>query len=305
MNEKETFEIPMTLYDLQRKLQRLPNVLIQKARQVPARLVEKVSDFVYCIRTGKVKMKHDIIRYADETGVVSDVHSDDLIFRFVLKFPGFLTIEQAVKYYFYDGANSAKKLSNLLFSQLGLKRSADTSLLEFASGYGCVTRHLIKDLAPINLVSSDIHKAACTFIESAFGGKAILSATKPEELGVESNSFDVVFALSFFTHMPDRTWGHWLKSLFDKVKPGGYLIFTTHGMIAWEMNGKPAMSENGIWFAPSSEQKDLNVADYGSTIVTPEYVKRAVENILHENILRMDEAEWWGHQDLFVVQKSN
>lgn len=304
MNVKAVFEVPMTLYDLQRKLQRLPNVLLQRARQIPARLIEKVSDFAYFIRTGNVKMKEDIIRYADETGVVSDVHSDDLIFRFVLKFPGFLTIEQAVKYYFYDGENSAKKLSNLLFSQLGLKRSAETSLLEFASGYGCVTRHLIKKLAPISLVSSDIHKAACTFIESAFGGKAILSATKPEELGVESNSFDVVFALSFFTHMPDRTWGRWLKSLFDKVKPGGYLIFTTHGMTTWAIHGKPTIPANGIWFSPSSEQKDLDAADYGSTIVTPEYVTGAVEEFLHQNILHMAEADWWGHQDLFVVQKA-
>jgi SAM-dependent methyltransferase len=267
--------------------------------------MERIRDLVYLIRTGRVKAKDDIRRYADETGVVSGIHPDDLIFRFVVEYPGFQTHEQAVKYYFHDGANSAKKLSKLLFSRLGVKRSADTSFLEFASGYGCVTRHLSKELTPVKTVSCDIHEAACTFIESAIGVKTILSATKPEDLGIENNSFDVVFALSFFSHMPERTWGRWLKSLFDKVKPGGYLIFTTHGMTTWGNLGKPAIPESGIWFAPGSEQKDLDVADYGSTIVTPEYVKRAVETILHQSVLSMDAAEWWGHQDLYVVRNSS
>jgi SAM-dependent methyltransferase len=266
--------------------------------------MERIHDFAYLIRTGRSKMKDDILRYADETGVASDIHPDDLIFRFVVEYPGFLTNEQAVKYYFHDGANSAKKLGNLLFSRLGVKRSADTSLLEFASGYGCVTRHLSRELAPAKIISCDIHGAACTFIESAIGVETIRSATKPEDLEIENGSFDVVFALSFFSHMPEHTWGRWLKSLFDKLKPGGYLIFTTHGMTTWENLGKPVIPEAGLWFTPSSEQKDLDVAEYGSTIVTPEYVKRAVENILHQSVLSMDAAEWWGHQDLYVVRNS-
>ncbi len=292
----------VALKDLQRKLKRLPHEVKLRAGRVPARAMERIGDFAYFFRTGRAKMKDDIVRYSGETGVASAIHPDDLIFRFVLEYPGFRTREQAVEYYFHDGANSARKLGDLLFSQLGVKRGADTSLLEFASGYGCVTRHLSRELAPVKLVSCDIHEAACTFIESALGVETIRSATKPEDLGIENGSFDAVFALSFFSHMPERTWGRWLKTLFDKVKPGGYLIFTTHGMTTWENLGKPAMPESGIWFAPSSEQIDLDVADYGSTIVTPEYVTRAVEDILHQSVLRLDKAEWWGHQDLYVVR---
>lgn len=294
----------MTLNNIQRKLKRLPHEVKQRVKRIPARVMEKIFDSAYFMRTGKVKMKDDIRRYAEETGVIPDIHPDDFIFQFVVKFPGFMTNEQAVKYYFHDGASSAKKLSNLLFSQLDVKRSPDTSFLEFASGYGCVTRHLTRELAPLNLVSCDIHAAACTFIESTMGVKTILSATKPENLGIKDNSFDVVFALSFFSHMPERTWGRWLKTLFDKVKPGGYLIFTTHGLTTWENCGKPAIPDSGIWFAHTSEQKDLDVADYGSTIVTPEYVNGAVEYILHQSVLRMDEADWWGHQDLYIVRNS-
>jgi SAM-dependent methyltransferase len=251
--------------------------------------------------------QHDssIQKYAGETGVVSDIHPDDHIFRFLVENPVFPSIDRAIRYYFRDGAKSAKKLNHLLFSQLGLSRVGSTSVLEFASGYGCATRHLIKELASANIISCDIHEAACSFIDSAIGVKTILSATKPEDLQIENNSFDVVFALSFFSHMPDYTWGRWLKSLFDKVKPGGYLIFTTHGMVSKKYFVDAIIPDTGIWFTPSSEQKDLDVADYGNTIVTPEYVKNAIGNILHQNILLMVEAGWWEHQDLYVVKKTD
>ncbi len=137
------------------------------------------------------------------------------------------------------------------------------------------------------------------------GVKTILSASNPTDLKIVHNQFDVVFALSFFSHMPDNTWGLWLKTLFDALKPGGYLIFTTHGMTSSRKYfGNPVIPESGMWFSPSSEQKDLDVADYGNTIVTPEYVKIAVKNILHQNILLMVEADWWEHQDLYVVKKT-
>lgn len=130
----------MKTNELMRKLMRFVNDIAQRIKQVPARTAEVISGTGHFIRTGKPKMQDDILRYANETHVVSDVHPDDLIFRFVMKSPGFKTKEEAVRYYFYDGANSAKKLNNLVFSELGMSRTAETSLLEFASGYGCVTR---------------------------------------------------------------------------------------------------------------------------------------------------------------------
>lgn len=265
---------------------------------------ERLSSYVYFIRTGTSKKEDHIQQYADENDVVPNIHPNDHIFRFLIEDANLPTVDRAINFYFYNGADSAKKLSNLLFSQLGLKRTADTSLLEFASGYGCVTRHLIKELAPINIVSCDIHQAACSFIESAIGVKTILSASTPENLDIENGSFDAVFALSFFSHMPDQTWGRWLKSLFDKVKPCGYLIFTTQGMTSRKFFGNPIIPSSGIWFTPSSEQKDLDVAEYGNTIVSSEYVNNTIMNVLHENIFSVTEAAWWSHQDLYVVKKT-
>lgn len=242
-------------------------------------------------------------KYAAATGVVSAVHPQDHIFRFLVENPVFSSADKAVKYYFQDGQQSARMLSHLLFADIGLVRSPKISLLEFASGYGCVTRHLAGALSPVNIVACDIHEAACDFIEQALGTRTILSTTQPENLAIESGSYDVVFALSFFSHMPESTWSRWLVCLFDKVKPGGYLLFTTQGLQSRKHFGNPVIPETGIWHIPSSEQQDLDADDYGNTIVTTAYVRAAVDRHLSQPVTMIKEAHWWGHQDLYVLRK--
>ena len=244
-------------------------------------------------------------KYAVETGAISVVHPQDHIFRFLIENPVFSSLDKAVKYYFQDGQQSARMLGHLLFTEMELARSPETTLLEFASGYGCVTRHLAGALSPVNIVACDIHGAACDFIERTLATNAILSSARPEDLAIESGSYDAVFALSFFSHMPELTWSRWLVCLFDKVKPGGYLIFTTQGLQSRKHFGNPVIPENGIWHIPSSEQKDLDAEDYGNTIVTTEFVRTAVDRHLHQPITMLKEAHWWGHQDLYVLRKSD
>jgi cyclopropane fatty-acyl-phospholipid synthase-like methyltransferase len=211
------------------------------------------------------------------------------------------TNNEAVKDYFYDGSNSAKKLSNLL-DDLGVKKGSETSFLEFASGYGMVTRHLIKELDPIRITCCDIHEQATHFLDSTMSVDVVLSDSLPENVKFQ-NSFDVVFALSFFSHMPDSSFGRWLKTLYSAVKPNGYLIFTTHGITSAKKNNCD-LSAKEICFQPISEQKDLNMNEYGTSYVTSKYVDAQVKKYLHATIFSHTEASWWGHQDLYVIHKS-
>jgi len=44
-------------------------------------------------------------------------------------------------------------------------------------------------------------------------------------------SFDFVYALSVFTHLDEPGQQLWIKEMRRILKPGGYLYFTTHGML--------------------------------------------------------------------------
>lgn len=246
--------------------------------------------------------------YAHELGVAPSIHLDDHIFNFLINNNSFDSVRNAVRYYFYDGRTSANNLFNIL-SQLRDTKPPTTpehaTMLEFASGYGCVTRHLAKVFPDIHITACDIHREAVHFIETKIGASAIESRTDPDQFMSEYSffKFNIVFALSFFSHMPRATWGRWLSALFSLVLPGGVFVFTTQGPGSTKFFGNPAIPEDGFLFIPESEQKDLPVSEYGQTLVSRKFVIDEISRLPHVKSYQVHEANWWAHQDCYVVIK--
>src|SRR5689334_4728947 len=117
--------------------------------------------------------RKSIETWAGKLGVSPAVHPNDHIWNFVTQHPGFGSRDAAIGYYFTDGANSAAKFIGLLAEHQSLN-SQPARVLEFASGYGCVTRHLCKR-PEIDVVSCDIHKEAVRFLRESMQVRAILS----------------------------------------------------------------------------------------------------------------------------------
>src|SRR5262249_34695108 len=133
---------------------------------------------------------------AEREGVVALVHPRDYIYLYFIKhgLEGGQPLSGPINYYFEDGGRSAAKLAGIVAS-LGYDTERNVKLLEFASGYGCVSRHL-KKLPQFDLVSCDIHPEAIEFLRNQVGVKAILSAHMPEQFA-PPEKYDVVFALPF------------------------------------------------------------------------------------------------------------
>ena len=246
-------------------------------------------------------IKDAIINSAIRYGVSPEIHSEDFIFQFVVNHPQFQSQELAVDYYFQDGQKSCTKLISQI-KEIFPESEKKIKLLEFASGYGCVTRHLAKHHGFIETMACDIHESAIDFLRNKLNVPVIQSKSIPEDLHLK-DEYDVVFALSFFSHMPHRTWSRWLKKLYDLTAAGGCLIFTTHGLSSRINYGNPVIPDNGFWFAPQSEQKDLDTSEYGSTIVSLDFVTNAVKQNLTDTIWLYRHAYWWEHQDLYVIRK--
>lgn len=92
------------------------------------------------------------------------------------------------------------------------------------------------------------------------------------------------------------------KALYDCVKEDGLLIFTTHGKVSNKNHLKLNM-ENGYAFDAASEQGDIDSADYSTTVSEYEYVERMCRQYLQKYPEKYEEAYWWEHQDLYVIQK--
>jgi SAM-dependent methyltransferase len=178
--------------------------------------------------------------------------------------------------------------------------------LDFASGYGSVARHLPNVAPTLHLSACDIHPQAVSFLKDVLSIDAFQSDTDPKRL--ELPKFDVVFALSFFSHLPKRTFAGWLEALFAAVNPGGVLIFTTHGEYAHKKVlayiKTLIVDDEQFGFVPGSEQRDLNRDDYGVTVCYPPFVISRLQQIPGVRLAQFSESDWWNVQDTYACIKS-
>jgi SAM-dependent methyltransferase len=237
----------------------------------------------------------------DLYGVCSKIDSNDWIFWFLYNHSAVFPKKiDAISRYFAGGADCATKLRALIEERRPL---AGLRVLEFAAGYGRVTRHLRKVIPEAEVTACDIHPEALVFLREDLGMEAVGSVTAPEHFDL-SQRFDVVFALSFFSHLPRTTWSSWLFKLAEHVAPNGLLIFTTHGESSRFTQANPDIGADGFCFKPLSEQHDLPPDDYGSTITLPSFVLRQILDLPNMRLVRFQEAFWWGHQDVYVLRRS-
>ena len=152
------------------------------------------------------------------------VHPDDHLMQFMIT-QSPRSIEKGYRVgiaeYFERGRLDTEQLLHLMDS-LGHSRSSP--VLEFASGYGRMTRHI--DLP--NFIAADIHENAVAFLRGKMGVNVVQSAMDPNDFD-PGRTFDFIFVLSLFSHLSDDMFGPWLGRLFSLLNPGGHLMFTTYG----------------------------------------------------------------------------
>lgn len=236
--------------------------------------------------------------FEEMMGLDCRIAAQDDIFHF---FAGHPTSTNPLRDYLADGWRTLSELMQLLESVdqplLGMK-----SVLEFASGHGRFTRHLVKALGAERVTVSDVVADANAFAARTFGVAAIASQSRPEALRWPAR-YDLVFVLSLFSHLPRSSWGRWLAQLFDAVAPGGLLVFTTHGAEAARRQGV-ALDAEGYFFAASSESNAIDAQEYGTAFTDEAFVRRAIQANAPGAPLRRCAPTWfWNHQDAWVVQR--
>jgi SAM-dependent methyltransferase len=175
------------------------------------------------------------------------------------------------------------------------------AMLDFAGGYGRLTRFLIQELLPQHIWVCDIYEDAVKFQQKQFGVHGIVSVRDPEDF--ESNKkYDCIFIASLFSHLPEREFIDWLKCLYNLLTPEGLLIFSVHDVGVLPPGLK--MEEKGILFIPESESRSLDMSDYGTTYVTESFVGTVIREITGEpRYYRKKRGLWW-FQDVYIIAKN-
>ncbi len=202
-----------------------------------------------------------------------------------------------VREYLSDGWRTLSELL-ILMDAVGRPLTGARSVLEFASGFGRFTRHLAR-LLPGRLTVSDIHPGSVEFLREQLGVEGFASSQDPEALEIPGR-YDLVFVLSMFTHLPPVKWSAWLRKLFKAVRPGGHLVFTVHNE-SLAAHFSQAYGPDGTLFIATSESRELQGGEYGTTFATRAWVEAEVEFALGQPVTLFRDAAFWHGQSAVVV----
>jgi SAM-dependent methyltransferase len=176
-----------------------------------------------------------------------------------------------------------------------------SNFIDFASGYGRLTRFLIQEISPRYIWVCDIYEDAVKFQREQFGVHGIVSVRNPEDFTVDKN-FDSIFVASLFSHLSERQFAGWLRRLYELLSPEGLLIFSVHDVAVLPPHLK--MEEKGILFINESESRSLNKSDYGTTYVTESFVSNIIRAITGKSCYYRKKRGLWWFQDIYIIPKN-
>ena len=233
-------------------------------------------------------------RYGHWMQVNCVIDPRDDIFQF---FANHEIAKNPIREYLSDGWRTLSEL--MLFLEAVNRPLLKTeSMLEFAAGFGRFTRHLVKVL-PGRVTCGDVMPGSINFLREQFDVESFESSHDPEKLMLPA-TFDLVFVLSMFTHLPPRMWIPWLHALKRSVKPGGILLFSVHNEAVAKEIGV-IFDEDGTHFIKSSESPSIDGETYGTTFTTKEFVENCVKSVFGGNPLHYQPQAFWHGQDGVAV----
>jgi hypothetical protein len=210
--------------------------------------------------------------------------------------------ERGLFAYFRSGLSIADAMTQILLWRFG-GFARIGRLMDFASGYGRVTRFLLRHLPGPpgeRFWVSDVYAGAVRFQEERFGVRGVVSTIVPEDFAC-AERFDAILVTSLFTHLPAERFAGWLRRLLGLLRPGGLLVWSVHD----ESVRDPTlpMPESGILFQERSESNTLDTGDYGSTWVTEGFVRRALAQAAAEGPVSLGRVPrgLCNYQDLYVA----
>lgn len=205
----------------------------------------------------------------------SVVHKNDVMLAFTL-FKYRANPQQAVQHYFNLGIETAQRLH-----QIALNNKIEaTEILDFGSGYGRVSRFLPSFFIDSKIEVSEVKTQALDFQKRHFGYNGI--AHTQDVNSFPDKEFDLILALSVFTHLPQASFQNWLSKLISTLKHGGALVFTFNN--SKDIQHAKLSGQKDFAYTESSEDSAFpflydslqKTEDYGNTFVSRSFI----ENLL-------------------------
>lgn len=132
-----------------------------------------------------------------------------------------------VSWFLHSGAMAADSIRGILNKNHMALESFD-SILDFGCGVGRVVRHWT-ELKQTSVCGTDYNPDLIAWCRENLPFARFQINDLVGRLDYKDQIFDFVYALSVFTHLIESQQFYWIAELTRVLKPGGFLLITTHG----------------------------------------------------------------------------
>jgi SAM-dependent methyltransferase len=140
------------------------------------------------------------------------------------------------------GGFSAADLVADTLEAVGQPLSGTSRALDFGGSSGRVVRVLQAAFPAIEWHSCDPNEDAIAWAREHLPGTAFHVSPDQPPLGFPDAHFDLVYAVSVWSHLSEAAAARWLDEMRRVIRPGGALLLTLH---SWESTRH--LAANGLW----------------------------------------------------------
>lgn len=222
---------------------------------------------------------------------------------------------------YISGSDESRVCLATALYEVGKSFENFSHVLDFGCGCGRTLRAFRERPAYWRLFGADIDQRAidwCRANQDAFDNEqSQVTGDRPADASLKfyispempplpfaNGLFDLVWAISVFTHLDERRQAVWLSELRRVVRPGGMLLATVHGSFFWA--GLPnstirQIKERGLVYARIDVDRGQLPDWYQCAWHTREYVESTWERYFR--VLKYLPCGMHGRQDLVVLQR--
>jgi len=153
------------------------------------------------------------------------------------------------------------------------------------------------------------------FCASTFDAEPVYSCDEPEAIPVRKGHYDLVWVGSLFTHLEGPKWERFLKTFRDALRPGGVLVFTTHGSLAHKYMATRAFhyghDDAALGELAAAYDRDgfgyVRYPDsdwhYGTSVSRVDWVEARVRAVGGLSLVQQVDHGWDAHQDAYTCRR--
>jgi SAM-dependent methyltransferase len=179
-----------------------------------------------------------------------------------------------------------------LIAEVLADAGSDPASLGDALDFGCSSGRVLNVLSAafpdVRWHGCDPNEQAVAWASEQLPGVTCFASPGHPPLGLAAGSFDLIYAISIWSHFAPALGLRWFEEMHRLLRPGGLLLITTHGFFAIQFfaaggHRSPSQSQEilaslyreGTWYAAEfGEEGDWGVKDpeWGTAFLSPEWL---------------------------------